>query len=331
MKRKKFQLFRIVILSFGLVLAIFANKELSLSVNKTAYAVGDLNVDWGVPSGNPIFVVNNIMPGQCETRTVRVTNSAVFNRQIGVRGAPTNDSNNLATELEITIDKNETIRVYGAGSPTGLKTLAEFFNESAGTNALTLSNQTPSESASYNFTVCFSEGAGNKFQNSNVVFDLTIGVVIPTPAECLEMTFANMIFGTFGNDHIRGTSAPELIFGLEGNDHIEGGGGNDCIVGGEGSDKIDGGSGQDILFGESGNDEIVGGSDNDQLFGGMGKDTLTGGSGWDFLKGESGNDTLAGGSGNDNLDGGLETDLLKGESGIDTCVFGETYKTCEIF
>ena len=322
MGKKKLQLLRIGLLAFATGAILFANGGLSFTVNKTAAAIGDLLVDWGVPSGNPIFVVNNMAPGQCETRTVNVTNSAVFNRQVGVRGTPTDDTDNLSTELEITIDKNGTTDVYGGGSPTGVKTLATFFSESAGANALTLSNQTPSESADYNFTVCFQESAGNEFQNANVIFDLIIGIVVPTPDECLEMTFANTIFGTDGNDRLRGTSASELIFGLEGNDRIDGGGGNDCIVGGEGNDRVNDSSGEDVVIGGEGNDYIDAGSGNDLINGGEGNDHLIGGSNNDIIFGGDGEDHLEGGQGNDELHGGTENDLIEGGSGDDQ-IFGE--------
>lgn len=324
--KNKFQLIRIGLLGTALVAVIVTNNLLP----KTAYADGDLTIDWGVSSGDPIFVVNNMVPGQCETRTVNVTNSAVFNRQVGVRGMPTVDTDNLSSALEITIDKNGTTDVYGEGSPTGVKTLATFFSESAGANALTLSNQTPGEIADYNFTVCFQESAGNEFQNTSVVFDLIIGIVIPTPDECLEMAFANTMFGTDGNDRIRGTSAPELIFGLEGNDRIDGGGGNDCIVGGAGNDKLEGGSGNDRLDGGIGEDKLEGGSGNDGLRGGDQNDVLEGGSGQDQLFGEAGNDNLKGGSDNDFLDGGADGGTLNGDSGIDRCINGAPKIKCEI-
>ncbi len=318
MKKNKFQLIRIGLLGTALAAFIVTNNFLP----KTAYADGDLTIDWGVSIGDPIFVVNNMAPGECETRTVNVTNSAAFNRQVGVRGVPTVDTDSLSSALEITIDKNGITDVYGERSPTGVKTLATFFSESAGANALTLSNQIPGEVADYNFTVCFQENAGNEFQSASVVFDLTIGIVIPTPDECLEMTFANTIFGTDGNDRIRGTSASELIFGLEGNDRIDGGGGNDCIVGGEGNDRINDSGGNDVIIGQGGNDEVDSGSGIDLVVGGEGNDKLEGGSGNDRLEGGIGEDKLEGGSGNDELYGGDQNDLLEGGSGQDQ-LFGD--------
>lgn len=319
MKKNKFQLIRIGLLGTALAAVIVTNNFLP----KTAYAVGDLTIDWGtLVDGDPIFVVNNMAPGDCATRTVNVLNSSIVNREVGVRGEPSDDLDSLSSVLEIVIDK-EGSEVYGQGSPTGVKTLGQFFTESAGPNAISLSNQVPTESFDYNFTVCFQETAGNEFQNTSVVFDLTIGIVITTPDECLEMTFANTIFGTDGNDRLRGTSAPELIFGLEGNDRIDGGGGDDCIVGGDGNDKLDGGSGADVLIGGGGNDDLDGGSNKDKLFGDDGNDKLEGGSDNDLLEGGIGEDKLDGGSGNDELHGGDQNDKLEGGSGQDQ-LFGES-------
>lgn len=315
MSKKKLQLLRIGFLSSALFAVVIANNLLP----KTAYAVGDLNIDWGVvPSGNPIFVVNNMAPGDpCETRTVNVTNGGLVNREVGVRGVKTAELGALGSVLEIEIEK-----VLPATNIYGPLTLDQFFTESAGANALSLGTQMPSESVDYEFTVCFPETAGNEFQETSVVFDLTIGIVIPTPDECLEMTFANTIFGTDGNDRIRGTSAPELIFGLEGNDRIDGGGGNDCIVGGEGNDRINDSSGKDVVVGGIGNDYIDSGSGDDLVRGGEGNDHLIGGSGSDVIWGEFGEDHLEGGSGNDELHGGNENDLIEGGSGNDN-LFGD--------
>src|SRR3990167_10356672 len=281
MKTKKLQLFRVGLLGFATAAILVANGGFNLQLNKTAYAVGELTVDWGtLVDGDPIFVVNNMSPGDCETRVVNVLNSSIVDREVGVRGESTDDLDSLSSVLEIVIDKDGS-EVYGQGSSTGAKTLEQFFTESSGPNAISLSNQTPTEDFDYNFTVCFRESAGNEFQNSDVVFDLIIGVVVPTPEECLEMNFDNVIFGTVGNDRIRGTSAPELIFGLEGNDRIDGGGGDDCIVGGEGNDRVNDSSGKDVVVGGAGNDDIDAGSDKDLVIGGEGDDKLEGGWGGD--------------------------------------------------
>jgi hypothetical protein len=79
------------------------------------------------------------------------------------------------------------------------------------------------------------------------------------PAECLDMTFAQTIVGTPGDDIIPATNGAAVIFGLGGNDTIAGGNGKDCIVGGEGDDTITGGNGRDYIDGGNGTDDCDGG------------------------------------------------------------------------
>ncbi len=327
--KKKLQLARILVLIGALAVAVFATGGFSTAKN-TAYAVGDLTVDWGVPSGNPIFTISNMSPGQSEEHTVSIKNNASVTRPVGVRGIKTSETGGIASVLKIVISKNSS-DVYGGASLTGAKTLQEFFNESGNINGIFLANQNSGETANYRFKVTFNQGSGNEFQNKNVIFDLQIGISVKIPVECSGINFnGNTIFGTAGNDKLSGSSKNDLIFGFEGNDKIDGGGGDDCIVGGPGNDKLSGGSGNDVLLGGAGNDELDGGSGNDKLYGNEGNDKLEGGSGDDILWGGDGNDTLSGGSGNDSLEGGSGTNVLNGESGIDTCVNGPTRIKCEL-
>lgn len=110
-------------------------------------------------------------------------------------------------------------------------------------------------------------------------------IVPPTPAECVGMTFTQVIVGTDGNDTIRAGNGGALVFGLGGNDTIYGGNGKDCLVGGPGSDTLYGGNGKDVLLGGDGNDTLYGGGDGDVLEGGNGKDLIDGGDGIDACYG----------------------------------------------
>jgi signal peptidase I len=103
----------------------------------------------------------------------------------------------------------------------------------------------------------------------------------PTPAECSDMTFAEVLVGTAGDDEFHAANGGALIFGLGGNDTIYGGNAKDCLVGGDGDDLLVGGNGKDILLGEDGDDVLIGGGDNDIAEGGNGKDRLDGGDGTD--------------------------------------------------
>lgn len=360
--KNKFRYLRIFILIIAVIVAVSVNGGWRFNLNLTAFASGELTIDWGVPSGDPIFVVENMAPGECQTRSVSVLNNSAVSREVGVRGVKTEEDLDLGSILEIKIDRTSspTATVYGP------QALDQFFSASSSANAIILGTQNSSESVDYDFIVCFPETAGNEFQKARIVFDLSIGVVVPTPDECLEMEFDNTVFGTNGNDRIRGTSASELIFGLEGNDRIDGGGGDDCIVGGSGNDRINdstgkdvvvggtgndeidagsdadlivgndgndkliGGSGNDLIFGNSGEDKIEGGSGLDEIYGGDQNDLLEGGSGSDQIFGDFGNDNLKGGSDDDTLDGGEGTNVLNGDSGQDICINGPTRIKCEL-
>ena len=305
----------------------------------TVRAVGDLTIDWGVPSGNLIFVINNFAPGDTESRSVLVTNDGTSMRPVGVRGVKTSETGSLATVLDFVISEGGT-DLYGGTSGAGPKTLAQFFDDSSDINGIFLLNLNPSESKTITFKATFNETAGNDFQGKEVIFDLVIGISVEVPTECAGITFNGPpIFGTSGKDNLVGTPGNDLIFGFEGDDSINGNNGNDCIVGGEGNDSIRGNNGNDVILGGSGNDALKGNNGNDRLIGGDGLDSLEGengddyldgGAGSDSLKGGNGNDILSGGLGDDYLDGGPGSDSLKGEEGVDKCLNGENVKTCEL-
>lgn len=320
---------------------LIQSNGLGLFNKNTAYAVGDLTVNWGIGIGDvgPIFNESDISPGFTQTKTVNVTNGAVFPRQVAVKGILTTDTGNMASVMNIEIKEGPT--------PLYSQPLDQFFTDSGNPNGIELSMLNNGANTDYSFKVTFDEGAGNDFQNQTIVFDLQIGIATDIPAECEAITFGKTIFGTSGNDTIQGSSKNELIITFEGNDRVYGGGGRDCIVAGSGNDKVDGqtgadvidmgsgddrvgpSGGNDVIYGGTGNDVIDGGSDNDLIFGGDGNDRLYGGSNSDNVFGENGNDILEGGSGNDNLVGGNDTDSAKGGSGTDTCD-AETETTCEI-
>ncbi|MBA3743926.1 MAG: hypothetical protein H0X00_13600 [Sporichthya sp.] len=114
--------------------------------------------------------------------------------------------------------------------------------------------------------------------------DLVCGAVTPTPATAAACApnagipggyFA--VYGTRGNDKLKGTMAKEIFYGGPGNDLISGGRGDDILCGGDGRDTLSGGDGKDVLVGDRGNDTLLGGPGNDKLYGNRGVDTLQGG------------------------------------------------------
>lgn len=310
----------VISLIFLIGVLISDNSFSKIFKSSTAFAIGDLTVNWGVPEGNPIFVVSNIVPGGTESRTVQVSNGGISTRLVGVRGIEASDSGNLSDVMEITITEGVT-DLYGG--TTGVKTLTQFFSDSGNINGIALSNLAPGGNTSYVFKVKFKESAGNEYQGKTIVFDLKIGITVNIPAECSGITFSGSpIFGTSNSETIRGTNKNDLIFAFEGNDKVFGLSGKDCIVGGAGNDELRGELGEDFIFGNEGNDLLIGANGKDFISGGIGNDQIKGETGEDTLYGEGGDDDIKGGSGNDLINGGEGNDLLNGEAGSDE-VLGE--------
>lgn len=333
------------------------------STVREARAYGNLMVDTTVPSGDPIFTIANWLPGDCETRTITITQEGDTQTAVATKGLEITSINNLPEVTDFSIVSGS--EIYFSG------TLREFFVASGAPDGISLGSLNPLETRVYEFKACFRENAGNEYQNASVVFDLVFGETfdndIELPAECSHLAgiITARIDGTAGNDRIRGTHESELIIGHGGNDRLDGGGGHDCIVGGDGNDNLEGGHGQDVIIGRGGNDRIEGGSLNDIIYGGDGNDNLWGGSGDDIIyagagndrvvgdsgndqiflgagndqaDGGSGNDTIYGDEGNDNLKGGAGKDVLwggagfdriNGNSNVDSCYEGEQYTSCE--
>lgn len=298
----------------------------------TAFAVGDLVVNWGVPEGSPIFTVSGAFPGQSESRNVTVSNSAAMSRPVAVRGVLDNQTASMSGVLKITISEGGTA-LYGP------RTLQEFFDDSNSSNGIALSNLSSGATTTYEFKLVFVPEAGNEFQNKEIKFDLNLGVGFTLPAECGELSQYNApIFGTSGNDKLFGGNKKDLIIGLEGDDIIQGGNNDDCIVGGDGNNKIDGGNGRDVITSGSGDDRIDGGNNDDQIIagngknivqGGNGNDQITTGTGVDLVDGGNGRDRVYAGEGDDNLKGVNGNDILYGEGGFDKANGGNGADICE--
>lgn len=317
----KKSLLTILIYSAAVVAVTFAAIRGDVFTTATAFAIGDLTIDWGsgVTPGDPIFTVSAMAPGQMETRTVEVQNDSPSSaRPVGVRGI-VSGTDTLSPALEIVISADG-VPKYGAGSPTGIKTLQQFFTESAGPNGIELLTLAPGADTSLEFTVAFTSSAGNDFQNGSVTFDIVIGIAIAVPEDCSAITFSGLpIFGTTRGERLVGTSGNDLIFAFEGGDVVRGGGGDDCIIGGPGGDSLQGEGGSDIIFGNEGGDSLQGGAGDDRLFGGDSSDSVQGGAGNDYAEGNAGSDGLTGGAGNDTLIGGAGSDGASGGAGTDTC------------
>lgn len=289
----------------------------------TAYAVGDLTVDWGVPEGSPIFTVSGAAPGQTEIRDVDVTNSSLSLKPVAVRGLLTSQSAGMSSVLDITISEDGNT-LYGP------VTLDQFFSDSNSSDGIPLSDLNSGAQTTYQFELTFKTEAENEFQNQTIVFDLIIGVAFTVPVECgSPAQYGTPIFGTSGNDNLRGRNRMDLIVGFDGNDIISGGNNHDCIIGGSGNNKLSGGNGNDIIQAGDGNNFVYGGNGKDVVTTGSGNDKIDGGNGNDFVLAGAGNDNISGGNGNDNLNGEADVDKAGGGLGTDTCS-AETEIKCEL-
>ncbi len=122
-----------------------------------------------------------------------------------------------------------------------------------------------------------------------------------------------------------------VLFGTPGNDDLRGASDNDFLSGEEGSDRLRGRNGDDVLDGGDGNDDLRGQRGDDTLLGGDGEDRLRAHNGDDFLNGGAGADLIQAGRGDDVLDGGTGQDLYIGGRGADVFVLTADGATDFIF
>lgn len=282
-------------------------------------AVGDLTVDFGnppVPLGDPVFTITNMLPGDIESREIKVTNDGTSPHLVMIRGERTGPPGELDPKLETILDL-----VISEGSTVLYANKLSNFFEDSSPDGVELSTVDPGQSKTYNFEVTFPESSGNEFQEKSVIFDLFISVAFEVPAECLGIDFSgDPILGTDEDDDLDGTNGNDLIVGFGGDDRINGSNGKDCLIGGEGNDRMDGDNNEDLIFGGDGNDRINGGNGDDRIDGGIGNDDIDGGNGSDEITAGEGDDIVDGGNGNDVVNGGAGDDNLRGRNGNDTLV-----------
>jgi|GEM_PF-1376553 len=176
MKKKKF--FRKILILFSALVMIVGGASIYQAKHpSTVRAFGELMVDFHtVTAGDPIFVVNNMMPGNSESRVVDVTNGGTLARFVTVKGIKKSETGDLSTVLSIVIREGAIDR-YGGTSGTGSKHLSDFFADSANPNGVRLSILGSGAHTTYTFIVTFNTSAGNHFQAKQVVFDLTFSVI----------------------------------------------------------------------------------------------------------------------------------------------------------
>lgn len=152
----------------------------SLFQSSTVRAFGELFVDFHVPPGEPLFVINNWAPGGVENRGVDAYNGGSQSYLTSVKAIRTGgvgEDPKLETALQVIV-KQGGVAVYGLGSSTGAKSVAEFFIDSSSPDGVILGTVASGNTQTYNFEVTFPTTAGNEYQGKSVIFDLSFGTVV---------------------------------------------------------------------------------------------------------------------------------------------------------
>lgn len=170
---------KILFLISVILVGVFLVTSFSNLLNpQTVRAFGSLLVNFHVPINTPVFNYPNLKPGDNISKIVDVTNNGSKKVKIAIRGVKTDGSagNPKLENILSLIIKNGTTVLYGEGSPTGPKTLANFFSETSGTKDIKLNELNAGSNKTYTLLVTFPNSSGNEFQNRSVVFDLIFGI-----------------------------------------------------------------------------------------------------------------------------------------------------------
>ena len=172
--------------------------------------------------------------------------------------------------------------VLAASSPASAATTATFTNGvltvfgDSGANTLTISRDAAGNILVNNGAVPIS-GATPTVANTALiqVFGRGSNDVIALDETSGALPRANL-FGSAGDDTLRGGSGGDLLFGLGGDDILDARGGFDLLFGGRDEDTLTGGDSDDQAFGGAGDDTFVWnpGDDTDLNEGGRGTDTV---------------------------------------------------------
>jgi hypothetical protein len=146
-----------------------------------------------------------------------------------------------------------TITITGDAGPNTIKFASECCYYSAkvtDSSGITAAGECTQDSATQvdcgstrpNPAVVVTLGDGNDSFSANDLFEVTSYTVDGGP----------------GDDHITGSSSPDVLHGNEGNDTVEGTGGDDMVYGDEGNDVVNGGTHRDFVSGGPGRDQIEG-------------------------------------------------------------------------
>ena len=137
---------------------------------------GDLVV---VFTPDPLFNGSNFLPGDSATGEVKVTNGTTESKRIATEtinyfGFPNSGnvpSDDLSRALVIVIREKGGSDIYGGSSPTGAKTLFEFYEN----GETYLSDVSAGGIEEYEFEISFPESKGDEWQGMTTKFDIVVG------------------------------------------------------------------------------------------------------------------------------------------------------------
>lgn len=175
-------------------------------LSQTVRAFGDLRVEFGIPHGRPLFDIVNMLPGDTTSRNVRVRNHGRTPQLAFVKGVKTDETQHFGNALFLTIREGST-DLYGGTSPTGPRTLTQFFSESGAPDGIPLSVIQPRQRMTFVFIVNFPPGPDdNQYQGARIVFDLTFGAVSP-PAPAFTFNWDTQVTCAYIENRVNNLNA----------------------------------------------------------------------------------------------------------------------------
>ena len=170
-------LFLVAVFGFG-----FLSAGAALAENPPSPNEGGLEVEF---EQTPLFgnEEGNFIPGNSVTRWVKVTNNTSEIKKIAVEAInyPKNILGNIPDDdlsqvLTIIIRKKGGNDIYGGSSPTGVKTLADFYeNGETYLSDIAAKSNGVGDVNEYEFEVSFPESKGDKWQGATTKFDIIVG------------------------------------------------------------------------------------------------------------------------------------------------------------
>ena len=167
---KKFKYILLALLVPVILYGLYSVRNNNNLVN-TVRAFGNLTATYlGVPLGQPIFNITNLMPGSVPiTRTVIVKNDSNKETEIYVKSIRKGPANAVSPRLETTLD----LQIKNGGAILYSNKLSKFFEDTAGEKGLKLKDIPKKETLNFDFIVSFPASAGNEYQGKSVLFDIT--------------------------------------------------------------------------------------------------------------------------------------------------------------